>query len=110
VIHGEIVNKYNVEIGKIAFVKTSDEPVFVMNIDTDKNNNQIATVRRPIQTENGVVHSVDQFFLNELQTAQEKILEEFAIQKFGIEERDRMTEARQQAKATPAKSTETLLN
>lgn len=107
--HGEIVNKYNVEQGKIAFVKTSDEPVFVIGIEADKNNVAIAIVRRPIQTENGVVHSTDQFFLAELQTSEQKVMEEFNMQKFMLQERDRMTAERQEAKQ-PAKAVETLLN
>jgi hypothetical protein len=97
VAHGETVNSYSIQELKVAYVKTSDEPVFVLALQKDTNGVLQAIVRRPTQTENGVVHTVDTFFAAELHSAQEKVVEEFEMQKFMLSERDRMTKERQEA-------------
>lgn len=103
---------YPIEINKVAFVKTTDEPVFVVAINGDT-----AIVRRPINTEaTGVEHRIEQFAFDELQTAEAKLVSEMEFTKFSLKMRDAYTEERkqeQQKSASPASDVavkETYLN
>lgn len=99
VTHGEIVNLETailntaaIEVGKVVYVKTTEEPVFVMAID-----NTIALVRRPLQSDRGVTHVIETFSLQELETKEDKTLSDAKFLKFQLEVRDRTAKERQQA-------------
>lgn len=78
-----------VEEGTVAFVRTSKEPVFVLGIgdDTPEMEKSTVVVRRPIQTEQGVEHVKETFELRELQTFEDKIVEELEDQSYFLEQR-----------------------
>ena len=93
---GETVNKLNtasngtIEVGKVVYVKTSEEPVFVLAID-----NQTAIVRRPISSKSGVSHVLDTFGLLELETRESKTEDDAAFTKFQLGVRDKLARERQ---------------
>lgn len=83
----------SIKAGSVAYLRTSDEPVYVMEIKEDA-----ARVRRPINTTEGVKHIEDTFFLSELHTAKDRITEEAKLSAYNYEIRE--TEAaRRQNKA-----------
>jgi hypothetical protein len=82
----------NVEVGKVAFMKTSDEPVFVLEID-----GKVARVRRPVQTEDGVFHRTETFELRELHTKKAAIVAEMELNRFMLEQRDQLADERRKA-------------
>jgi len=88
-----------VEVGTVVFVKTSEEPVFVLAID-----NQTAVVRRPVQGDRGVTHVLDTFSLNELETREGKVEGEAAFQKFQLGVRDKFARERQAEAKEPQKA------
>jgi len=63
-----------IKAGEIAYVKVTGERVFVLDIQTPQANSrflhlgEVADVRRPVMTENGVQHFREDFFLKELTT------------------------------------------
>lgn len=81
----------DIEVGKVVYVRTSDEPVFVIAID-----GATALVRRPISAEAGVSHVLDSFGLNELQTKETKTIEDMAFTKFQFDTRDKLARERQE--------------
>lgn len=92
-ILGEIVNKlYPVAVGNVAYLKTSEEPVFVINIHDSS-----AEIRRPIQGKDGVRHVDEHVLLAELESREQKLINEMAFQKFTLEQRDALTNARMEA-------------
>jgi hypothetical protein len=99
--------KYPIEVNKVAFVKTTDEPVFVMGLDGN-----MAVVRRPISTqEGGVKHLVESFSIEELHTAEGKLEAEMEFTKHSLKVRDNYTEERmKETQVTPAASKETYVN
>lgn len=67
----------NIKAGQVALLRTTEEPVFVLRVDEDKEecailSKVLATVRRPIQGEQGVRHSIEQFHIEELETQEDK--------------------------------------
>lgn len=100
-ILGEIVNKltpkYPVSIHNIAYLKTSEEPVFVINIT-----GPLAEVRRPIQGADGVRHVDEKVLVEELETREQKVINEMEFSKFQLEQRDALANARMEA-SRPAK-------
>jgi hypothetical protein len=77
-----------VKVGDTAILKCSNEEVFVLSIDPqmvpkgvqvgdNPLGNQI-TVRRPVLTQDGVKHVVEQFFAVELETRDERMTRELA--------------------------------
>lgn len=81
--------------GEVAFVKATDEPVFVVTIaDND------VLVRRATQSSvNGVNYSEEHFLPAELQTEKARVIREMEAVKFSTETRDRYTEEYQKAKS-----------
>lgn len=71
-----------IEVGDVVYVRTTDEPVFVVSIDTDaelpgqvdtqKFSGTIVTARRPVLTEQGIRHDFDQFLIEELESRSDK--------------------------------------
>lgn len=53
----------NITAGQVAHLKTTGEPCFVLAIVDN-----VASVRRPVDTEHGVVHQVEEFTVAELET------------------------------------------
>ena len=99
--------KYPIVVNKVAFVKTTDEPVFVMGLEGNS-----AVVRRPINTEHGgVQHLVESFSVEELQTAEAKLEAEMEFTKHSLKVRDAYTEERMKdTQVTPAAVKETYVN
>ena len=67
----------NIKAGQVALLKTTEEPLFVLAIENlDKVysglSGSVAIVRRPIQGTEGVTHSIERFFIEELETLDEK--------------------------------------
>lgn len=62
--------------GDLVFTKTTQEPCFVLSIkDTTLFGfTKEVHVRRPVMTENGILHKSENFFLEELETADEQRL------------------------------------
>lgn len=53
--------------GEVAYVRTTEEPVFVISIEgASAEKPTIVTVRRPVKDESGVRHVVDYFFADEI--------------------------------------------
>lgn len=101
---------FEIEVGKIAFLKTSEEPVFVLKLGTDSESGApTAIVRRPIQSDNGVLHSTETFYSAELHSAEQKLMTEIDFQKFMLAQRDKMTRERQEKDAAERPS-ESYLN
>lgn len=91
----------------VAYVKTTEEPVFVMAILP----NAIALVRRPTSTDtNGVEHRIEFFGLSELQTAEQRIEGEIALSKFTMEARNRAVSEHKKSQETPSEPKEPYLN
>lgn len=76
-----------IKVGTVAVLKTTDEPCYILEIHKDARpewaggtEHMYATVRRPQQTENGIVHNVDEFRVGELESLDDKkarVLEEY---------------------------------
>ena len=73
----------SIEVGQVVYVKTTDEPVFVVAIDaksdrlptlvdTGKFSGTMVAVRRPVLTESGIEHRFDDFLIEELESRQDK--------------------------------------
>lgn len=82
----------SIEVGQLAYVKTTEEPVFVMkiesippdtpeekyiydrsrDIDYSRFSNTTVMVRRPKLTDQGIVHIFEQFLIEELESRQDK--------------------------------------
>lgn len=71
-----------IEPGKVAYVKTTQEPVFVVSTyraESDASltepvpelSNQIARVRRPLLGRDGVKHEFAEFFVEELESEED---------------------------------------
>lgn len=54
------------DIGDVAFVRTTQEPVFILNVEAKPDGPTIITVRRPVKSDSGVEHKVEYFFSDEL--------------------------------------------
>lgn len=81
-----------VSVGTVAYVKTTKEPVFVLEYvgDPKVGANEaysVVTVRRPTQTKYGVEHLSETFTAGELQTFEEKIADELKEQSYFLEQR-----------------------
>lgn len=86
-----------IELKKVAYVKTTDEPVFVLGMRKDANSGEtIVTVRRPIQAETGVSHMIEEFFFDELQTKEDQMTKEMDTNKFMLKLRDALAKERQE--------------
>jgi hypothetical protein len=66
--------------GQIVFVRTSEEPVFVLRVYDVKAEDsltgapaQAADVRRPVATEDGTMHLLDTFLVDELETYEDQL-------------------------------------
>lgn len=53
-----------IKAGEVAFIKTTEEPVFVMEIVAEDE----VTVRRPVAGQDGIRHELDLFSIAELET------------------------------------------
>jgi len=65
-----------IKVNEVAHVKTTDEPVFIleiMNVDT----RLMARVRRPVMGKSGIQHVLDDFYVEELETPEAKRLRNF---------------------------------
>ena len=51
----------------IVYMKSTEEPCFILSI-----RDNLAEVRRPIQSQDGIRYEVAEFFCDELQTAEER--------------------------------------
>jgi hypothetical protein len=63
-----------VEVGKVAYIRTTQEPVFVlafMERSADNYFPTMFTVRRPVLTREGMRHLVESFYAEELMTREE---------------------------------------
>jgi hypothetical protein len=65
----------DIKSGDVAFIQTSQEPVFVLNIGPGTSLQQypqltgtVATVRRPSEGEQGIRHSIEYFAIEELES------------------------------------------
>lgn len=59
----------NIKEGEVAYLKTTQEPCFVVRVDGDS---PLVLVRRPVGGENtGVRHELNLFFANELESREE---------------------------------------
>jgi hypothetical protein len=63
-----------IEVGKVVFVKTTQEPVFVVSVrDTpDEAFPKTVHVRRPVMTDDGIQHQFGDFFLEELESPEQQ--------------------------------------
>jgi hypothetical protein len=91
-----------IEVNKVAFVKTTEEPVFVLGMFVDQAGNEIANVRRPVNTKNGVQHISEAFLVTELQTAEDKLTAEMEFTKHSLKVRDAYAEEHMKATAAQA--------
>jgi hypothetical protein len=69
----------NIKAGQVALIRTTEEPVFVLEVvvgktipDAPELEQVIARVRRPVQGEEGVRHLVETFYVQELETQEDK--------------------------------------
>lgn len=85
---------YPVTLGSVAFMKTTEEPVFVLEIDSPTN---LVTVRRAQQTDGGVKHIVEAFSLFEVESERAKFMRQLEFTEFTLEQRDAFTERRRNA-------------
>lgn len=81
-----VIDPLAIQPGKVAYIKTTDEPVFVLNISQDGS----VAVRRPVQGDKGVEHRIELFGYNELQSAEAKVTAEADFTKFTIELREKL--------------------
>src|ERR1035441_6432787 len=94
---------YPVKVNEVAYVRYSEEPVFVTAIVGDK-----ATVRRAITGAGGTQYDGDEFFLDELISEKARVIANLEMTKFQAEKRDIYAKAYQDAAtkklapATPA--------
>lgn len=61
----------DIKAGQVAVIRTTDEPVFILSTRLKQHNenpSDIATVRRPVMTENGIEHRIEDFYLVELES------------------------------------------
>jgi hypothetical protein len=70
---------------EVAYLKTTQEPVFVLEIV-----GEVVTVRRPVQSRDGIGHVVNTFALDELESQKESATRRVAEQKmlFGLSTSD----------------------
>jgi|SRR5882762_9726432 len=84
-------NEFEVKVGTVVVLKTSKEPVYVLDIvyegQADGSTNPVATVRRPVQSEDGVRHDTEEYQLGELQTIKEKMVEELSDASYFLDQR-----------------------
>lgn len=80
--------------GTTAFIRTTNEEVFVLEVLND-----LAVVRRPVQTTEGIKHVKDEFLLGELETLETRVLRNYAEQKLLKEQIEAMEAG--EAKDTP---------
>lgn len=84
---------YPVTVGQVAYLKTTEEPVFVL----EHNSNNVLTVKRPINEEGKVSHIVEGFSLGELESEKARFMRQLEFTKFSLEQRDLFTKSRQEA-------------
>ena len=64
-----------IEKGKVAYLRTTQEPVFVLAIEDMVGGggyfSVIVTVRRPVLSQGGMTHKIEGFYLEELATKEE---------------------------------------
>jgi len=70
------------EAGEVAIIKSTKEPVFVLNVENEK-----AAIRRPVQGQNGITHKQEVFWVTELQTIKQRVIEELEEQTFMLDQR-----------------------
>lgn len=84
--------------GEVAFVKATDEAVFVVGLNSGPNGDVL--VRRAVQTsEKGINYEDDFFPANQLQTEKQRLIKEMEFIKFSSETRDRYSSEYQKAKS-----------
>lgn len=82
-------------INTVVFVKTTGEPVFLLDIDDEGT----AFVRRPTQTDAGVVHLSEGFQAAELQTLKGKVAQELEEQSYFLDQRRAFERASNESKS-----------
>lgn len=88
------MEKYPVTKGEVAFVKTTDEAVFVLNVD-----DELALVTRAVHTaDTGVNYVEDSFPVNQLQTDKQRLLKEMDFIRFSADTRDKASTEYEAAK------------
>lgn len=55
-----------VKVGDVAYLRTTDEPSYVLEVNGDN-----VKVRRPIMTNDGIKHLVEDYVMGELETTEE---------------------------------------
>lgn len=97
------MEKYPLIEGEVAFVKATDEAVFVVNLNGGVKPGQVL-VRRAVQTSDKGAQYVEEVFpVEELQTEKQRLIKEMEFIKFSSETRDRYSAEYQRAKS-PVKS------
>lgn len=81
---------YPVSLGSVAYVKTTEEPVFVLAVDGDN----LATIRRAVQTHDGIKYIVEGLGLDEVESERAKFMRQLEFTEFTLEQRDSFTERR----------------
>lgn len=67
----------NIKAGQVALLKATEEPVFILQVlEKGKTfpelSGSVAIVRRPTQGQNGVFHSLEEFYVEELESLDDK--------------------------------------
>lgn len=87
---------YPVTVGEVAYVKTTEEPTFVLSIEVKGPLTEV-TVRRPVSKDGFVSHLTEGFSLGELESEKAKFMRQLTFTKFSLEQRDLFTRSRQDA-------------
>lgn len=87
---------YPVVTDSVAFMKITEEPVFVMGIESIEGN-RVVTVRRACQTDSGIKYVVEGFGLEEIESERAKFMRQLEYTEFTLEQRDAFTERRRNA-------------
>lgn len=94
---------YKVKIGETAYVKITDEPVFIVDMGTE-----YADVLRVVDTKGtAVVYGADIFRIDMLQSEKERLVKELDFTKFSLSMREKYSDEykqSQEAKAPNKKS------
>lgn len=56
----------------VAYIRTSEEPVFVISITDTGGGVKMANVRRAVMSDSGIYHEEGEFYVEELQTKEER--------------------------------------
>jgi hypothetical protein len=80
--------KYPVIVNEVAFVKTTDEPVFVLSIDGEQ-----VLARRTRATSEGAVYETEGFGLAELVSEKTRLVRELEFTTFSLAQRKKASDA-----------------